>query len=342
MFLNKIFGLFSNDLAIDLGTANTLVFVKGKGIVCNEPSIVAIQKDTNRVIAVGAEAKRMFGKTPMNIIAMRPMKDGVIADFDKTGEMLRYFIRKAHNSRSFISPRVVVGVPSGITQVEQRAVKDAVQASGARDVYLIEEPMAAALGVGLPIGEPSGNMIVDIGGGTTDVAVIAIHGVVYSKAVRVGGDKMDEAIISFIKNKFKVLIGEKTAEDVKMQIGSAYKLNEKNKTMEIKGRDIISGIPRTLTITEDDVRSAISESVSVIINTIKTALENTPPELAADIVDRGIVLAGGGALLNGLDLLLQHETSLPVIVAEDPLGAVVKGVGKVLDDLDILRRVAIN
>ncbi len=342
MFLQKILGWFSNDLAVDLGTANSLVFVKGRGIVCNEPSVVAVQRDTGRVIAVGAEAQRMLGKTPANIIAMRPLKDGVIADFDKTGEMLKYFIRRVHNRKSFISPRIVIGVPSGITQVEQRAVKDAAQASGAREIYLIEEPMAAAIGVGLPIGEPCGNMIVDIGGGTTDVAVISLHGVVYSKVVRLGGDKLDETIVSYIKSKTKVLIGDRTAEMVKRQIGSAFKINDENKTMEIKGRDLVSGIPKTITISEDELREAISEPVMVIINAIKVALENTPPELASDIVDRGIVLAGGGALLSGLDLLLKEATGLPVILAEDPLCAVVNGVGKVLDDLDILRRVTIT
>lgn len=336
---HKILGYFSSDLAIDLGTANTLVFVKGKGIVCNEPSVVAIQKD--KVIAVGLEAQRMLGKTPANIMAMRPLKDGVIADFDKTGEMLKYFIRKVHNRKSFISPRIAIGVPSGITQVEQRAVKDAAQASGAREIYLIEEPMAAAIGVGLPIGEPCGNMIVDIGGGTTDVAVISLHGVVYSKAVRMGGDKMDEAIINHIKNKGRILIGERTAELIKKQLGSAFRVDDENRTMDVKGRDLVSGIPKTVTINENEIRDSLSENVTVIINAIKVALENTPPELASDIVDRGIVLAGGGALLRGLDQLLKHETGLPVIVAEDPLTAVVKGVGQVLDDLDILRRVTI-
>ena len=336
---NKILGWFSNDLAIDLGTANTLVYVKGKGIVCNEPSVVAVQND--RVIAVGAEAQRMLGRTPANISAIRPLKEGVIADFDKTGEMLKYFIRKVHNRKSFISPRIAIGVPSGITQVEQRAVRDAAQASGAREIYLIEEPMAAALGVGLPIHEPSGNMIVDIGGGTTDVAVISLHGVVYSKAVRIGGDKMDEDIINHIKSKGRILIGERTAEIIKRQIGSAYKMDDENRSMEVKGRDLVSGIPKTITVFEDEIREAISETVMVIVNAIKIALENTPPELASDIVDRGIVLAGGGALLRGLDALIRHETSLPVIVAEDPLLAVVRGVGKVLDDLDILRRIAI-
>ncbi|MBI5195807.1 MAG: rod shape-determining protein [Nitrospirae bacterium] len=342
MFLQNILGWFSNDLAVDLGTANTLVFVKGKGIVCNEPSVVAIQRDTGKVIAVGTEAQRMLGKTPANIVAMRPLKDGVIADFDKTGEMLKYFIRKVHNRKSFVSPRIVIGVPSGITQVEQRAVKDSAEASGAREIYLVEEPMAAAIGVGLPIGEPTGNMIVDIGGGTTDVAVISLHGIVYSKAVRVGGDKMDEAIVNYIKSKAKTLIGDRTAEQIKRQIGSAFKVDDENRAMDIKGRDLVSGIPRSITIFEDEIREAINEPVTMIVNTIKAALENTPPELAADIVDRGIVLAGGGALLRGLDMLLKHTTGLPVIVAEDPLCAVVNGVGRVLDDLDILKRIAMQ
>ena len=336
---NKILGWFSSDLAIDLGTANTLVFMKGKGIVCNEPSVVAIQKD--KVIAVGIEAQKMLGRTPANITAMRPLKEGVIADFDKTGEMLKYFIRKVHNRKSFISPRIAIGVPSGITQVEQRAVKDAAQASGAREIYLIEEPMAAALGVGLPIGEPSGNMIVDIGGGTTDVAVISLHGVVYSKAVRMGGDKLDEDIVNHIKSKGRILIGDRTAELIKREIGSAFKIDDENRSMEVKGRDLVSGIPKTITIFEDEIRDSISETITIIVNAIKVALENTPPELASDIVDRGIVLAGGGALLRGLDSLIRHETGLPVIVAEEPLLAVVKGVGSVLNDLDILRRVSI-
>jgi rod shape-determining protein MreB len=343
MFFNKILGLFSNDLAIDLGTANTLVFVRGKGIVCNEPSVVVIRRDDKKPIAVGAEAKRMIGKTPANISAIRPMKDGVIADFDATGEMLKYFIKKVHNRRSFISPRIIIGVPSGITQVEQRAVKDAAQMSGAREVYLIGEPMAAAIGVGLPVGEPSGNMIVDIGGGTTDVAVISLDGVVHSKAVRVGGDKMDEAIMAYIKRRYNLMIGDMTTEQIKINIGSAYKTNTgEERVMEVKGRDLISGIPKTLTINEDEIREALDEPVNTILDTIKLILENTPPELAADIVDRGIVLAGGGALLRGLDLLIREETALPVIVAEDPITAVVRGVGKMLDEIDLLKRIAIN
>ena len=377
--LHKILGWFSNDLAIDLGTANTLVFVKGKGIVCDEPSVVVIRRDNKKLIAVGTEAKKMLGKTPADIIAIKPLKDGVIADFDATEEMLKYFIKRVHNRRSFVSPRVIIGVPSGITQVEQRAVKDAAQASGAREVYLVGEPMAAAIGVGLPVGEPSGNMIVDIGGGTTDIAVISLDGVVYSKAVRVGGDKMDEDIIAYIKRRYSLMIGDRTAEQIKIEIGSAayakdnelvlsrqYKpaadsdviefspgvherkeLHQSAKrpdqlTMEIKGRDLISGIPKTLTITQEEIREALVETVNSILDTIKVILENTPPELAADIVDRGIVLAGGGALLRGLDALIREKTGLPVIVADDPLTAVVRGVGSMLDDLDLLRRVAIN
>lgn len=342
MFTN-ILGWFSNDIAVDLGTANTLVFAKNKGIVCNEPSVVVLRRDDKKPVAVGAEAKRMFGKTPSNIIAIRPMKDGVIADFDATGEMLKYFITKVHNRRSFVSPRVIIGVPSAITQVEQRAVKDAALASGAREVYLIEEPMAAAVGVGLPVGEPSGNMIVDIGGGTTDTAVISMEGVVFSKAARVGGDKMDEAIISHIKRKYNLLIGDRTGEIIKMELGSACPISgEPPKSMEIKGRDLVSGIPKTYAVSEEEIREALSEPVNIILDTIKVSLENTPPELAADIVDRGIVLAGGGALLRGIDTLISEATGLPVVVADDPLTAVVRGVGKMLDDLYLLKRVAIN
>ena len=341
--LHKILGWFSNDLAIDLGTANTLVFIKGKGIVCNEPSVVAIRRDTKKLIAVGSEAKKMLGKTPYDIVAIKPLKDGVIADFDATEVMLKYFISKVHNRRSFVSPRIIIGVPSGITQVEQRAVKDAAQSAGAREVYLVREPMAAAIGVGLPVGEPSGNMIVDVGGGTTDIAVISLDGVVYSKAVRVGGDKMDEAIIAYTKRKYNLMIGDRTAEQIKIEIGSAFITGSNDQhVMEIKGRDLISGIPKTITINEAEIREALSEPVNIILDTIKVILENTPPELAADIVDKGIVLAGGGALLRGLDLLIRDETGLPVIVAEDPLTAIVRGVGKMLDELDLLKRVAIN
>jgi len=340
--LHNILGWFSNDLAIDLGTANTLVYVKGKGIICNEPSVVVIRKDNKKVVAVGAEAKKMLGKTPSDIIAIKPLKDGVIADFDTAEEMLKYFIKKVHNRRSFVSPRVVIGVPSGITQVEQRAVKDAAQASGAREVYLVGEPIAAAIGVGLPVGEPSGNMIVDIGGGTTDIAVISLDGVVYSKAVRVGGDRMDETIIAYIKRRYNLMIGDRTAEQIKIDIGSAYNTGSEQRVMEIKGRDLISGIPKTATVTEVEIREALSEPVNMILDTIKIILENTPPELAADIVDRGIVLAGGGALLHGLDSFIREKTGLPVIVAEDPLTAVARGVGKMLDELDLLKRVALS
>ena len=333
-------GMFSNDLAIDLGTANTLVYVRGRGIICSEPSVVVVRRDNKKPIAVGLEAKEMIGKTPANIMTIRPMKDGVIADFDATEEMLKYFITKVHHRKSFISPRVIIGVPSGITQVEQRAVKDAAHASGAREVYLIEEPMAAALGVGLPVGEPFGNMIVDIGGGTTDVAIISLDGIVFSKAVRVGGDKMDEAIIAYIKRKYNLMIGDRTAEMIKIECGSAYP-TEKIPTMEVKGRDLISGIPKAINVTEEEVREALQDSVVMILDTIKVTLENTPPELAADIVDRGIVLAGGGALLKGLDILIREHTGVPVIVPDDPLTAVVRGCGAMLDKLELLKKIAI-
>jgi rod shape-determining protein MreB len=341
--IQKILGWFSNDLAIDLGTANTLVFAKSKGIVCDEPSVVVLRKKDKKPVAVGVEAKKMLGKTPSSILAIRPMKDGVIADFDATGEMLKYFISKVHNRRSFVSPRVIVGVPSTITQVEQRAVKDAAKASGAREVYLIEEPMAAAVGVGLPVGEPTGSMVVDIGGGTTDIAVISLEGVVFSKATRVGGDMMDESIISHIKRKYNLLIGDRSGEIIKMELGSACQIpGESPRTMEIKGRDLVSGIPKTYTISEEEIRDALQEPVNIILDTIKVALENTPPELAADIVDRGIVMAGGGSLLRGIDTLIADSTGLPVVIADDPLTAVVRGVGKMLDDLHLLKRIAIN
>ena len=344
MIINRILGWFSSDMAIDLGTANTLVYVKGKGIVCNEPSVVAVARGTDKVLAVGAEAKRMLGRTPGSIVAIRPMKDGVIADFDATERMLNYFISKVHDRKALFSPRIVVGVPSGITQVERRAVKGAAEKAGAREVYLIEEPMAAAIGAGLPITEPSGNMIVDIGGGTTDVAVISLAGIVYSKTVKIGGDKMDEAIVNYMKRKYNLLIGERTAEEIKIEIGSAYSLDgdDSKKTMEVKGRDMVSGIPKTLLVDEEEIREAIQEPVIAIVNTIKLTLENTPPELAADIVDRGIVLAGGGALLKGIDVLLREETGLPIILAEDPLSSIVLGAGKVLDELDLLRKISLQ
>ncbi len=340
MVFNAILGMFSNDLAIDLGTANTLVYLKGKGIVMDEPSVVAVKKESNRVLAVGKEAKSMLGKTPGSIVAIRPMRDGVIANFEITEAMLRYFITKVHNRKALIRPRIIISVPSGITQVEKRAVKESAQSAGAREVYLVEEPMAAAIGAGLPIQEPSGNMIVDIGGGTTEVAVISLSGIVYSKSIRVGGDEMDEAIVHYVKRKYNLLIGERTAETIKTQIGSAYPMDEKQ-TVEAKGRDLVAGIPKTLTISDEEVREAILEPVTTIVDSIKIALERTPPELAADIVDRGIVLAGGGALLRGLEVLIREETELPIAIAEDPLSCVVRGTGKVLDELDLLKQIQI-
>lgn len=343
MILDPILGWFSSDLAIDLGTANTLVYVKGKGIVLSEPSVVAVRKDgrgTNKVLAVGKEAKMMLGRTPGNIVAIRPMKDGVIADFEITETMLRHFIRKVHNRRSLIRPRIIVCVPSGITQVEKRAVRESAESAGAREVFLIEEPMAAAIGAGLPITEPTSNMVLDIGGGTTEVAVISLAGIVYSKSVRVGGDKMDEAILQQIKRKYNLLIGERTAELIKTTIGNAFAGDQVAK-MQIKGRDLVSGIPKIVEIDSDEVRESIIEQIETILETVKMALEQTPPELAADIVDRGIVLTGGGALLQNLDMLLREETGLPITITEDPLSTVVLGSGKALDSLDILREIMI-
>ena len=341
---NAIWGMFSNDLAIDLGTANTLVYLKGKGVVVSEPSVVAVQKDAmgqKKVLAVGMEAKKMLGRTPGSIVAIRPMKDGVIADFDITEEMLRYFIQKVHNRKTLVRPRIVICVPSGITQVEKRAVKESAESAGAREVYLIEEPMAAAIGAGLPITEASGNMIVDVGGGTTEVAVISLAGIVYAKSVRVGGDKLDEAIVQYLKRKYNLLIGERTAEQIKIEIGSAFPESEVMK-MEVKGRDLVTGIPKTLEVDSNEIREALSETVNAIVEAVRIALERTPPELAADIVDKGIVLAGGGANLKNLDALLRDETGLPVVIAEDPLSCVVLGSGKVLDELDLLRRVTVT
>ncbi len=342
--LDALFGLFSNDLAIDLGTANTLIYVKGKGIVGNEPSVVAVQKDNKRkVLAVGKEAKRMLGRTPGSIVSIRPMKEGVIADFEVTEAMLRYFIKKAHNRQTLVRPRIVISVPSGITQVERRAVKESAFSAGAREVYLIEEPMAAAIGAGLPITEPTGNMIVDIGGGTTEVAVISLAGIVYSRSVRIAGDKLDEAIVQFVKRKYNLLIGERTAEIIKMAIGTAHAGEDEELdgaiTMEIKGRDLVDGIPKTLTINSVEIREAISEPVRAIVEAVKVALERTPPELASDIVDTGIVLAGGGANLKNLDILLREETGLPIMIADDPLLAVVLGAGKILNELELLKEV---
>ncbi len=331
---------FSNDLAIDLGTANTLVFARGRGIVVREPSVVVINKVTNKIEAVGAEAKEMLGRTPGNIEPIRPMKDGVIADFEVTEKMLDHFIRKAHGGRRLVRPRIVIGVPSEITQVEKRAVRDSAERAGASEVFLVEQAMMAAIGAGLPITEPSGNMIVDIGGGTTDVAVISLAGTVYSRSVRVAGNEMDEAIINYLKRKYNLLIGERTAEMIKWEIGSAYPLKEPL-TMEIKGRDLVEGVPKNLIISDEEIREALAEPVATIVDAVRQALERTPPELSADIMDRGIVLSGGGALLRNLDQRLRDETGLPVVLAEDPLASVVLGAGRVLENIDLLRKVSI-
>ena len=342
--LDSLLGVFSTDLAIDLGTANTCVYVKGHGLVLREPSVVAVKRDNrgNKVVlAVGHDAKRMLGRVPGNIEAIRPMKDGVIADFEVTEAMLRHFISKAHKSNHFVHPRVMICVPTGVTQVEKRAVKESAQSAGAREVYLIEEPMAAAIGANLPITEPISNMVVDIGGGTTEVAVISLAGIVYSRSVRVGGDKMDEAIMTHVKRKYNLLIGETSAEDIKIQIGSAYPLDPEE-TLEIKGRDLLDGIPKNITITSKEIRKSIAEQVDSIVQAVRIALEQTPPELAADIVDRGIVLTGGGALLKGLDQLLRDQTNLPITVVDDPLSTVVMGTGKALDNINILKNVCID
>ena len=344
MLFDYILGAISNDLAIDLGTANTLVYVKGKGVVLDEPSVVAVHRDlrgTKKILAVGADAKRMLGKTPGNIVAIRPMKDGVIADFEITEAMLRHFILRVHNRRTFVRPRIIISIPSGITPVERRAVKETAESAGAREVYLIEEPMAAAIGAGLPITEPVSSMVVDIGGGTTEVAVISLAGVVYSKSVRVAGDRIDSAIVQYMKRKHSLLIGERTGEMIKTTIGCAYPDNEL-KTVDVKGRDLISGIPKIVEINSEEVMEAMAEPVGVIINAVRDALENAPPELAGDIVDRGIVLAGGGALLRNLDVLLREETGLPITIADDPLSVVARGAGKALDELDILKEVTIQ
>ncbi|MEJ7730479.1 MAG: rod shape-determining protein [Polyangiaceae bacterium] len=339
-----LYGLFSNDLAIDLGTATTLIYVKGKGIVSCEPSVVAVQRDSRggkKVLAVGREAKEMLGRTPHNIQAVRPLRDGVIADFEITEAMLRYFIARAHNRRTLVKPRIIICVPFGITEVEKRAVKESAEGAGAREVYLIEEPMAAAIGAGLPITEPSGNMVVDIGGGTTEVAVISLAGIVYSQSVRVGGDKMDESIMAYIKRKYNMAIGEQTAERIKITIGNAYPL-EQQLTMEVKGRDMVAGIPKTVVVNSDEIRDSLAEPTNAIVEAVLIALERTPPELAADIVDKGIVLTGGGALLKNLDVLLREETGLPVMVCDDPISAVVLGSGKALDHLELLKEVTIS
>src|ERR1700691_1627616 len=341
---NWLHTLLSRDLAIDLGTANTLIYIRGMGIVSNEPSVVAVQQDSRggkRVLAVGKEAKEMLGRTPGNIVAIRPMKDGVIADFEITAAMLRYFIRAAHNRNTLVKPRIIIGIPSGITEVERRAVREAAESAGAREVYLIEQPMAAAIGAGLPITEPSGNMIVDIGGGTSEVAVISLAGIVYSQSVRVGGDKMDDAIQAYLKRKYNLAIGEQTAERIKMQIGNAYPLNQQL-TAEVKGRDLVAGVPKTVVVNADEIREALLEPLNAIVEAVLLALEKTPPELAADIVDKGIVLTGGRALLQNLDVLLPEETGLPVMVCDDPISAVVLGSGKTLDHMELLKEVTIG
>ncbi|MBA4396186.1 MAG: rod shape-determining protein [Syntrophus sp. (in: bacteria)] len=344
MLFDFILGRFSNDLAIDLGTANTLVYVKGKGIVLSEPSVVAVHVDSRgvkKVLAVGMEAKNMLGRTPGNIVAIRPLREGVIADFDITEAMLRHFILMVHNRRALVRPRIIVSIPSGITQVERRAVKETVESAGAREIFLIEEPMAAAIGAGLPITEPISSMVVDIGGGTTEVAVISLSGIVYAKSVRVAGDQMDEEIVQYMRRRFSLLIGERSAEMIKTTIGCAYPEPELKK-MDVKGRDLISGIPKIVEINSEEIREAMLEPVSLIIDAVKDALENTPPELAGDIVDRGIMLTGGGALLRGLDVLIREETGLPVTIADDPLSAVVRGAGMALDHLNILKEVTVQ
>ena len=335
-----IFDLLSNDIGIDLGTATTLVYVKGEGVVLCEPSVVAVERGTSHVLAVGEEAKRMLGRTPGNIVAIRPMRDGVITDFEITEAMLRHFIRKVRHRRFQVRPRIVIAIPSGITEVERRAVKESAERAGARDVFLIEEPVAAAIGVGLPIQEPIGNMIIDIGGGTTEMAVISLAGIVFSKSIRIGGDEMDEAIIEYLKKTYNLMIGERTAENIKIKIGSAYPLEEEM-TMEVKGRDLVAGLPKTVTIASEEIREALQEPLRAILEIAKVSLERTPPELAADLIDHGIVMAGGGSLLRGLDKLLSEETGLPVHIADDPLTAVARGTGKVLDEIHYLKKVTV-
>ncbi|ADU67002.1 rod shape-determining protein [Desulfurispirillum indicum] len=340
MIFDALVGIFSRDLAIDLGTANTLVYCNG--VVISEPSVVAIDERTKQVLAVGKEAKEMLGRTPGSITAIRPMKDGVIADFEVTEAMLKYFIQKVHNRKTLVSPRIVICIPSGITQVEKRAVKDSARQAGAREVYLMEEPMAAAIGADLPIQDPSGNLIVDIGGGTTEVAVISLSGIVYAKSLRIAGDEMDDAIVQYIRKKHNLLIGYRTAEQIKIEIGSAFDVFETPLTMAVKGRDLVTGIPKHVEVSSDEVREALSETIATIVDTIKVTLEKTPPELAADIVDKGIMLAGGGSLIRGLDTMIREETNLPVSIAEDPLKAVVRGVGKALDNIGLLKAISVD
>jgi len=338
--INYILGLFSNDMGIDLGTATTLVFVKGEGVVLCEPSVVAIERGTSHVLAVGDEAKRMLGRTPGNIIAIRPMKDGVISDFEITEAMLRYFIKKVHHRKVLVRPRIVIAIPSGITEVEKRAVKDSAERAGAREVFLIEEPIAAAIGVGLPIQEPIGNMIIDIGGGTTEIAVISLAGTVFSKSIRIGGDEMNEAVIEYLKKTYNLMIGERSAEDIKIKIGSAYPLEEEM-SMEVKGRDLVAGLPKTVTITSEEIRESLQEPLRAILEVTKVSLERTPPELAADLIDHGIVMAGGGSLLRGLDKLISEETGLPVHITDDPITAVANGTGVVLSEIQYLKKVTV-
>jgi rod shape-determining protein MreB len=339
-YVEKLMGIFSSDMGIDLGTASTLVFLKNEGIVLCEPSVVAIEAGTSNVLAVGEEAKRMLGRTPGNIVAIRPMRDGVIADFEITESMLRYFIKKVHSSRRLVKPRIVIAVPSGITEVEKRAVKDSALHAGAREVFMLEEPVAASIGVGLPIQEPSGNMIIDIGGGTTEMAVISLAGVVFSKSIRIGGDEMDEAIINYLKRTYNLMIGERTAEEIKITIGSGYPMEEEI-TMEVRGRDLVAGLPKMITITSEEVREALSEPISQIVEAVRITLERTPPELSADLIEKGLILAGGGSLLRGLEKLIAEETGLPVHLADDPLTAVALGTGKVLSELRYLKRLAV-
>jgi rod shape-determining protein MreB len=345
MLFDSLLGLFSNDLAIDLGTANTLIYQKGRGVVCNEPSVVAVQNDgpggRRKVVAVGTEAKNMLGRTPESITAIRPMKDGVIADFEITEEMLRYFIRKVHNRRTLVRPRIIICVPHGITEVEKRAVRESAESAGAREVYLIEEPMAAAIGAGLPVTEACGSMILDIGGGTTEIAIISLKGIVYSRSVRIGGDKMDEAIANYVRRRHNILIGERTAEQIKMTIGSALPTGQ-NLEMEVKGRDLLQGVPKAVVLTEEEVREALVEPINQIVEVVKIALEKCPPELSSDIVDQGITLAGGAAMLRNLDVLIAKETGMPTTLVQDPLSAVVIGSGTVLDQLDKLRDVVVQ
>lgn len=338
----NLFGGLSRDMGIDLGTANTLVHVKGKGIVLREPSVVAIKSENGEVLAVGDEAKRMIGRTPGNIVAIRPMKEGVIADFDVTQAMLKYFIRKAMNTKSFVRPRVVVGVPSGVTEVEKRAVIDAAQQAGAREAYLIEEPMAAAIGAGLPVEDATGSMVVDIGGGTTEIAVISLGGIVTSRSIRIGGDEMDSSIIQYIKRMYNLMIGERTAEEVKMRIGSAIVEPENETAMDIRGRDLVSGLPKTFNVKASEIRDALHEPIYKIIDAVKGTLEKTPPELAADVMDHGIMMTGGGALLKNMDKLLSKETGMPVLVSEDALSCVGEGTGRSLENIELLKRVVMT